>query len=156
MARPKTSTKTKMGTQFSSLPLELREEIWSLTLPGPRVMRLNRSSITKSYLTDRASYGGNHPCALSVNRESRAVALRKLKLRFGAYWNMAIDFPYVELGYYAGNDVTLLGEMRKAGALNGFQRIAIDWKFWIWLIENDNSMEFRASCGQLIRGFEHP
>ncbi|PMD31826.1 hypothetical protein L207DRAFT_186763 [Hyaloscypha variabilis F] len=53
-------------TQFDDLPPELRQEIWSLVLPGPRLITVNRFS--------------KPPLPLHINRESRSVALQHYEL----------------------------------------------------------------------------
>jgi hypothetical protein len=151
-------SKTANTTQFSTLPLEIRQEIWNLTLPGPRILMIDekiQGHQRNTHKTNPTSYGGHHPRALSVNRESRAVALRLLTPLLGAYWNLTLDVPYLELRDYVGNEVTQLAGMRAAGELDCFRSIALDWKLWGWM-RNNNSMEFQASCRTLIRGYEHP
>lgn len=53
-------------TQFCDLPPELRHEIWTLTLPGPRLV--TAFCFTKT------------PHTLHINRESRSVALKHYEL----------------------------------------------------------------------------
>lgn len=53
-------------TLFPELPLELRQLIWTFTLPGPQIVRVD------SYQKP--------PFALHINRESRAVALLHYEL----------------------------------------------------------------------------
>jgi hypothetical protein len=53
-------------TRFDDLPPELRQEIWSLILPGPRLITVNRFS--------------KAPLALHINRESRSIALKHYEL----------------------------------------------------------------------------
>jgi hypothetical protein len=53
-------------TRFRDLPLELRHEIWTLTLPGPRLITVNCFS--------------KAPPALHINRESRSIALKHYEL----------------------------------------------------------------------------
>lgn len=142
---------------FSSLPLEIRQTIWHYLLPGPRALLITRNtdqyqasrslakrlfSISKhrssarsssKYAIAKASYGGKQPAALSVNRESRAEALRHLTPLVGIYWNLAIDVPYFELAGDNISDelgVTLLQEMRLSGQLDIFQGIAVSWALW--------------------------
>ncbi|KAE9365026.1 hypothetical protein N431DRAFT_430587 [Stipitochalara longipes BDJ] len=52
--------------RFDDLPPELRQDIWSLILPGPRLITVNRFS--------------KPPIALHINRESRSVALKHYEL----------------------------------------------------------------------------
>jgi 2EXR family len=54
------------GIQFRDLPLELRQQIWTLVLPGPRTIPVNRCL--------------KAPLALHINREARSVALRHYEL----------------------------------------------------------------------------
>jgi len=85
---------------FPSLIPELRDQIWALTLPGPRVMQIywatSFRTTNHAYTTFPNSYGGAHPAILSVNQEARATARRHLTLRFNAYWNLSIDTVYIE------------------------------------------------------------
>lgn len=127
---------------FSSLPLEIRNDIWDLTLPGPRVIRVipNPRWATDyvRYITKPASWGRHHPVALSVNRESRQEALRCLKPMFNCYWNVRIDILYIE----SDPDVRkssrnspwtqyeLLCDLQDEEVLGGITSIALDWALW--------------------------
>lgn len=114
---------------FSTLPLEIKQRIWKLTLPASRIIRVipatptskeestenpasssNTASssspislpdlpATPSYKTLPASWGGTIPQALHINSESRAFALTLLTERFNCYWNFNIDLLYVELPF---------------------------------------------------------
>jgi hypothetical protein len=53
-------------TRFDDLPPELRQKIWSLILPGPRLVTVNHFS--------------KAPLALHINRESRFIALKHYEL----------------------------------------------------------------------------
>lgn len=155
--------------QFPSLPLEIRQKIWFLALPSPRVLHIKQKAgyptriskaggFTANPTTSPASYGGHHPSVLSVNRESRTEALRSLTPLFGAYWNMDIDAAYFELpeGDNSRNEVLLIAEMRKAGLLDAFKHIAIDFMIWQWRAAT-YTMEFQVTFGAAVRNvYEHP
>lgn len=132
-------------TLFSALPLEIRQKIWHYAPPGPRVLlvklkagspqRISRAGGFKANPTTcPAFYGGHQPAILSVNRESRAEALRYLTPLLETYWNLEIDTPYFELpeGDNSRNEVLLIPQMRQAGQLDTFKHIAIDWMIWRW------------------------
>jgi hypothetical protein len=156
-------------TLFPSLPVELRQKIWLYTLPGPRVLLIKQKAefpktiskvggFTAHPTTSAAAYGGRHPALLTVNKESRGEALRYLTPLFGAYWNLEIDVPYFELpeGDNSRNEVLLIPEMRKAGLLDAFKHIAIDWMIWQWDMAT-YTMEYEVSFGTLVRdAYEHP
>ncbi|KUJ08092.1 uncharacterized protein LY89DRAFT_789328 [Mollisia scopiformis] len=161
-------------TGFSDLPYELRRKIFLLTLPEPRVLQVtrkkqqvppqtNRKTTAKSqsasspekYTVNPSSYGLHHASALSINNESREIALSKLTKVFGVYWNLDIDWPYFEITHDAHEDVDLLAEVRKAGYLKLFKNIAIDRMLWNW-DGSTNTMEFRVTFGHRFHGYEHP
>lgn len=115
-------------SSFSSLGLAIRQKIWALTLPGPRVLQIDSTKgAAGEYVTSPCSYGGRHPVALSVNRESRDEALRHLTWKFGAYWNLELDTIYFE-ARKEEYDVTAscLRRMAREGLLNCFNDLAID------------------------------
>lgn len=142
--------------KFSFLPQELRRKIWSLTLPGPRVMLVLRSSKPGNYITSAASYGGHQPTTLHVNNESRSEALLKLTPRFGTYWNLETDALYIEATDNSQMSVTQLAEMTASGALKEFKHIAVDWTIFNWKAAT-SSMEFRASFQRgTFDGYEDP
>ena len=94
-----------------SLPLEIRRKSWLHALPGLRVLYTMQKAgypreisgfgglcrFTADPIPSASSYGGHHPAILPVNRESRVEALRYLRPLHGAYWNLEIDTPYIEL-----------------------------------------------------------
>jgi hypothetical protein len=133
------SSKSQRFSLFPRLPLEIRLEIWRLSLPGPRVLQVIRrlpsstsrdshSSLGQApYKVRPVSYGGYQIPILSVNRESRAEALQYLSLIWGTYWNLELDAPYFEIRDNRDTRVTLIPELRKKGELDRFKNIAIDW-----------------------------
>ncbi|KAF8865616.1 hypothetical protein BDZ45DRAFT_668560 [Acephala macrosclerotiorum] len=163
----KSSIKNSKTTGFSDLPFELRKKIWLFALPGPRILHVARHP--KPVSSDRrlpstqpvkpvvtpASYGIYHPAALSVNYESRSIALTKLTKIFGVYWNLEIDAPYFEIKSDDDDAVCLLAELRKVDELKPFKNIAIDWKLWMWEL-SAGTMEFRVTFRGRFDGYEHP
>lgn len=161
------------STGFSDLPHELKRKIWLLTLSEPRVIHVtrnlppggNRSIVPPrgshysgpaiDYVVNPASYGVYHPAILSVDTESRAIALTKLTRIFGVYWNLEIDALYAEIKDNASEDVDLLAELRNGGHLKLFRNIAIDWMVWKWEVATE-MMEFKATFGDKFAGYEHP
>jgi hypothetical protein len=130
---------------FPKLPLEIRLEIWRLSLPeGPRVLQAIRKLPSSTshdphgtlgqapYKVRPVSYGGHQIPILSVNRESRAEALQYLTLIWGTYWNLELDAPYFEIRNNWDDCVTLIPELRKKGELDRFKNITIDWMLWDW------------------------
>lgn len=156
-------------TCFPALPLEIRQKIWALSLPGPRVLHIKqktgsvtridrRTAFKANPTTSPASYGGHHPAILSVNQESRAEALRVLIPHLGAFWNLEADTPYFEVptGDNSRVEVLLIPEMRKAGLLDPFKHIAIDWAIWQWRVMT-YTMEWQVTFGAEVRDvYEHP
>jgi len=77
-------------TLFPKLPKELRDEIWDIALPGPRILRVRRDA---SYIFHRRFLWGRSLCSIAtapiatallhVSREARAVALRRYEPSFG-------------------------------------------------------------------------
>jgi hypothetical protein len=65
---------------FAKLPIEVRQKIWALNLPGPRIIKL---------IKDKDEfYGSAFPVInLSVNRESRHEALKTYLLSFSVNYN---------------------------------------------------------------------
>jgi len=136
---------------FPQLAPELRDEIWRLALPGPRIIQLHTEvdiwslhllGCPLEYFTvDHRSYGGHHPAILSVNRESRSVALRHLTKRFHCYWNLKTDVAYIAMGtcrdrsgaafrHLGELDDCMLEEVRSMRLLDGFRNLAIDCGLW--------------------------
>ncbi|KAE8452270.1 hypothetical protein EG329_000970 [Mollisiaceae sp. DMI_Dod_QoI] len=154
---------SKEEPSFSDLPYELRRKIWLLALPGPRVLHIVRkpgyvpsSAIpTAKPTVTAASYGLYHPAILSVNHESRYIALSKLTEVFGVYWNLEIDAPYFEIKDNSDDAVDLLAQLRKAGYLDPFKNIVIDWMLWSWE-RATRTMEFRVTFRNRFDGYEQP
>jgi hypothetical protein len=78
--------------QFPKIPIEIRLQIWTLSLPGPQKHGplLNSSIAAKQFQPE-------DPVALKVNRESRQVALRyysKRDPRNLERWRERDRFPY--------------------------------------------------------------
>jgi len=147
---------------FPRLPVELRRKIWALAVSDIRVLQVVRRNKSKShkknpspYTVIPASYGGYHYSALSANQESRAEALLHLTPLWGAYWNLEKDLPYFECRFKDNDAITQLSEMRKAGNLNHFKHIAIDWMYWGWY-DATQTMEFIVTFGNRFHGYEHP
>ena len=167
MATAKSKTKTSSSSnttaifpKFSNLPLEIRQEIWRETLPGPRVMlvTLSKSKNKKkngTATTKPASYGGRHPALLSVDRTSRAEGFRFLRPKFNAFWNFELDTPYFEIKDNSDENVVLLAQLSRQGLLNDFKNIAVDWMVWNWRMATQN-MEFRVTFGNKFNDYEHP
>jgi hypothetical protein len=148
---------------FSRLPIELRRKIWAFAVSDTRVLQVvrrnkskkSRTKIPSPYTVIPASYGGHHYSALSVNQESRAEALLHLTPLWEAYWNLEKDLPYFECKFKDDDAITQLSEMRKAGKLNHFKHIAIDWMYWDWY-DATQSMEFTVTFGNRFHSYEHP
>jgi hypothetical protein len=118
-------------TTFSSLPIEIRQKIWGLTLPASRIIRVIPVSLTSkatpakastpTYKSLASSWGGIVPQALHINRESRSFAFTHLTECFNCYWNFDIDILYVETPFLGQIDAASkqLYDMRKRGLLDG-------------------------------------
>ena len=134
----KQSTEPPFRTSFHLFPQllpELRAKIWSLTLPGPRILLVrsppNCPALTGEYATSPISYGGKHPVALHVCRESRGEALRTLTPKFNAFWDLRRDALYVEMKRWgADNAMRHVADMRSRGLLNDFKNLALDFGMW--------------------------
>jgi hypothetical protein len=158
------NSKSQRFSLFPNLPLEIRLEIWRLSLPRARVLQVTRTLPSSTshdphgtlgqapYKVRPVSYGGHQIPILSVNRESRAEALRYLTLIWGTYWNLELDAPYFEIRDDHDNCVTLIPELRKKGELDRFKHIAIDWMLWDFNAHRNWNGIFRPH--QL--GYEHP
>ncbi|CAG8975567.1 hypothetical protein HYALB_00005635 [Hymenoscyphus albidus] len=88
-------TNLKTFPKFRRLPIELRWMIWRYALPGPRLLVVHECYNTDDWGNDpncscgvRILFSGllhsPNPAILSVNRESRAVALKSYHLIFGS------------------------------------------------------------------------
>jgi hypothetical protein len=147
--------------KFPILSLEIRRKIWFHALHVPRVLHILLKPQEPGLYTivvSPASYGGYQPPLLSVNRESRAEALRYLTPLFGMYWNLEVDAPYFEIphGDDMREEVTWLRRMRMLGVLAPFKRLAVDWRIWDWG-PRGRTMEFRACVPRgLVENYEHP
>lgn len=160
------------------LPYELRTKIFGLALPDPRVLHIIRktpkassgsfnrrvgSKSTESrtdgfpcpFTVSAASYGGKHPAILSVNRESRAEALKHLTRYLGVYWNMELDFPYFEIHDIRDKEAMWMTDMHNAGLMKPFHNIAIDVIMWRWKISS-STMEFLHMHGRDFVGIKTP
>lgn len=95
---------------FSSLPFELREQIWIFSLPGPRVIAYQK------YFTELEYYYKLYaPAALLTNQESRAIALRYFTPR-GPYSSWLRPFWDARLQYFdLKNDLFILENLGSAG-----------------------------------------
>jgi hypothetical protein len=87
--------------QFQNLPLEIREYIWDLSLPGPRVLTLgeNRYAPNCERLFFSRLFKARNPVALKVCKESRTVAKRRYKLCFGT-GNVYADLKGGDILYF--------------------------------------------------------
>jgi hypothetical protein len=144
-----TNSPLKTFPLFPKLAPELRDQIWELSLPGPRIIQLHADfdiwslhllSCPLQYFTvAHSTYGRQHPAILSVNRESRNAALRHLTERFHCYWNLKTDVPYIGRDK-VGSDVALrnlveldesmLEDLRSEKLLDGFKSLALDCGLW--------------------------
>ena len=120
---------------FPQLLPEIRAKIWSLTLPDPRVLLVRSSAyspaLSGEYTTSPISYGGKHPVALHVCRESRGEALRTLTLKFNAFWDLKRDALYVEVKKWGADDaMKMVADMRTRGLLDDFRHLALDFDIW--------------------------
>jgi hypothetical protein len=61
---------------FAALPVELRHEIWEVTLPGPRILEI-MFVVEPDQNIPRLLVKGSTPSALLVCKESRSVALKR-------------------------------------------------------------------------------
>jgi hypothetical protein len=116
--------KLKKFTLFNDLPLELRRQIWTLALPGPRVVdvRLRQkstpSSTGKTFPVSRFVSSREHPVVLHVCRESRSEALLHYVLAFALgtrkkspaqiYIDFAIDTVWFDHMAYFPNSTNSL------------------------------------------------
>jgi hypothetical protein len=87
---------------FQRLPLELREMIWELSLPGPRVLVWDSSvkGKTKELYFPKEGHAAN-PAQLSTCHESRRIALKRYKLCFGTT-NIYADLAGGDIVYCVG------------------------------------------------------
>jgi hypothetical protein len=86
---------------FNKLPLEIRERVWELALPGPRVLTLDTSrnpGVPERLFFSRV-FKAKNPAALSTCKEARAVALRRYRLAFGTS-NVYFDFKGGDILYF--------------------------------------------------------
>lgn len=129
------NTSTRPLTSFRLFPNllpELRAQIWEMALPGPRCMQVHPTHYRPpGYKAFPHCYGAQNPVILSVNRESRAEALRHLTLRFSTYWNLKIDTLYLEdVQGEKQRPVEQLKCIREGGLLDGFKHLALHE--WMW------------------------
>lgn len=68
---------------------------------------------------------------------------------------MQTDIPYLECKFEEEDAITQLAEMRQAGELDRFKRVALDWMYWKWQLSTQ-TMEFRATFGNRFAEYEHP
>jgi hypothetical protein len=128
---------------FSNLLPEIRNQIWDLTLPAPRIILIRpiespkdpnadpTSPAAVQYIASPCSYGGQHPIALSICRESRGQALRHLTERFHAYWDLNQDVGYLEVKRWgATKTMEAITDMRIKGLFEGFKKVATDIDIW--------------------------
>ncbi|PVH87548.1 hypothetical protein DL98DRAFT_581558 [Cadophora sp. DSE1049] len=80
---------------FERLPAEIQRTIWSLSLPGPRLLSVGRMATTAIYFPKE--HHTPNPAALSVCRTSRDEALKRYRIAFGTehvYADFARDILY--------------------------------------------------------------
>ncbi|QSZ33173.1 hypothetical protein DSL72_002759 [Monilinia vaccinii-corymbosi] len=125
--------KTVPFKRFSDLPPEIRDLIWGYSLPGPRILYLNRNphaiydKITQSspkWFKFLKYHNPPNPSALLTCRASRAVALKRYRI---------IPEPSFGLVYtdFAGGDILYIDEH------NFMSFVAFPW----------SSTDERKSCG---------
>ncbi|QSZ37411.1 hypothetical protein DSL72_009509 [Monilinia vaccinii-corymbosi] len=131
-------TSLETFTLFADLPIELQDQIWNQTLPGPRIMGVSYNPIlpngqyasTKTpdlYSTFPRSHRRHLPVALHVNQASRNYALSKLTARFHCYWNAHIDIPYIPAKEYRKAAARyILSHLAESKLLDGFRNLALD------------------------------
>ena len=115
---------------FPLLPPEIRDHIWALSLPSPRVLKARGSNTIygpdTKYQVSGCSIGGAHPTILSVNQESRAEALKHLTCRFRGYWNLKLDFLYIAVEKWCQSQAWMqLADIVERGLLEGFRNLAL-------------------------------
>jgi hypothetical protein len=90
---------------FPELPAEIRDYIWDLSLPGPRVLVSQKHFQSEDKLHFPKTLRAPNPVALMVCRESRAVALSLYKLCFGTH-DIYADLPGGDILYFASTQDT--------------------------------------------------
>lgn len=101
----------------------------------PRVLHVHGATKDagpdSEYKTSIYSYGGAHPSILSVNRDSRSEALRHLTPKFKAYWNLEIDYLYIDVKRWGKDDSqNQLADMTRRGLLDDIKHLALDSAIW--------------------------
>lgn len=82
--------------QFACLPIEIRLQIWTATLPGPRYIGPVKAEPRQGFRKKRLP-GLEDPIALKINHESREVAMsryRKRDLDHLRRWKLKDDVIY--------------------------------------------------------------
>ncbi|KAB8296256.1 hypothetical protein EYC80_009030 [Monilinia laxa] len=148
-------------TLFTRLPLELQDQIWDCTLPGPRIMRIDYSPILPNgkyttsktpdlYHTYPRSYGKQLPIALCVNQVSRTYALSQLTARFHCYWNLKIDIPYIPVKRYQKSAARyILSHLAESRLLDGFRHLAVDIEILNGSLSSPDAVESIRMCPDL-------
>jgi hypothetical protein len=97
--------KITLFPHFQELPAEIRDYIWYLSLPGPRVLVSQKYFQSEDKFYFPKTLRSPNPVALMVCRESRAVALSRYKLWFGTH-DIYADFPGGDILYFASTQDT--------------------------------------------------
>jgi len=115
---------------FPRLPREVQDEIWKLSLPGPRVIEVKlENSGPVGGLAYKASF---EPISnMYASRGSRLVALRKYRLSFAAQLYHPIYFDPARDVLMIGRTVRLMAFLTEKGrgktiCQEGVQRLVVD------------------------------
>jgi hypothetical protein len=117
-------TSLKSFTLFSSLPTELRLKIWTLSLPGPRIVPLKYTyapaNLSHRTSHDRAKRGCTSPTLipsnLHTNQEARNEALLSYSLSF--------NIPHGRAKIFFNPSIDILYFGPKEGYLDSFKQFA--------------------------------
>ncbi|CAG7555938.1 unnamed protein product [Fusarium equiseti] len=102
----------KRATQFSSLPQEIRDQIWTLTLPSRRIFHLDKSHDDEQHV-DAYTFQNTYPLpsALQTCQDSRETALRQGFFLTPPHSNKSMYFiPETDILYFGRVDCQRLRE----------------------------------------------